>query len=69
MDKNDAKASYFSYEASTKEFKQLSGKKKFNVLDQAYEPLGTVEFDFETLNFTSKEESQKTQEKDKKVES
>lgn len=46
-----------------------TGIKKFNVLDKGYLYLGTVQFDFETVNLVSKEESVKNTEKDKKSDS
>ena len=55
IDKSDSESYIFKYESNTKEFKLQNGSKKFNVFDKNYFYLGTVEFDFETVNLVSKE--------------
>ena len=65
-DKNDD-SKVFGYEASVKEFRTLSGSKKFNVIDKSFEPLGVVQFDYETNHLVDKEESAKNEEKAKKA--
>jgi hypothetical protein len=40
-----------------------AGKKKLYVNDSFYEPLGYLEFEYETLNFVNREESTKNEEK------
>jgi hypothetical protein len=67
LDKNSANSSIFSYECNAKEFRIQNGSKKFNVLDQDYYYLGVIEFDFETVNLVSKEESVKNGEREKKI--
>ena len=54
LDKDDKNATICSYDAFPKEFKNLAGSKKFNVIDNNYDPLGTLEINFETQNFVSK---------------
>ena len=58
-DKADKNAKIFSYDAFPKEFKTLKGTKKFNVMDANFQPLGVLEFNYETLNFVNKEDSLK----------
>lgn len=65
-DNNDKKNKIFCYDAFPKEFRTTSGTKRFNVIDSSYEPLGTLELNYETQNFVSKEESAKTEEAAKK---
>lgn len=69
LDKNENETYIFKYESSAKEYRMQAGIKKFNVLDKGYLYLGTVQFDFETVNLVSKEESVKNTEKDKKSDS
>lgn len=65
-DKED-ESKIFGYEASMKEFKTLAGSKKFNVIDKSFEPLGVLQFDYETNHFVDKNESTKNEEKAKKA--
>lgn len=53
-DKEDNDSKIFAYSASTKEFRTLSGRKSFNVIDKNYEPLGVVTFDYETQHLVNK---------------
>ena len=57
FDKEDNGLKIFGYQASANEFRTQSGHKKFSVNDKTYDPLGTVEFDYETLNLVNREES------------
>lgn len=65
-DKNDSKSKIFCYDAFPKEFKATSGTRRFNVVDKVFDPLGTLELNFETQNFVTKEESAKSEEAAKK---
>lgn len=65
-DKNDQSKKIFGYEAMIKQFRTLNGSKCFNVFDRNYEPLGTLEFDYETQHLVNKEESIKNEELIKK---
>lgn len=44
----------FGYEALSSEFKTLKGEKRFSVISRSYEPLGILQFEYETDNFVSK---------------
>lgn len=54
LDKDDNEAKIFSYETTASEFRTNNGKKKFYVNDSNYEPLGTLEFEYETMNFVNR---------------
>lgn len=68
LDQQDNSGKVFGYEASAHQFRTQSGHKKFSVNDKSYTPLGILEFDYETLNFVNREESNKNEEKAKEEE-
>ena len=47
----------------------MNGSKRFEVADKAFEAIGILEFEYETLNLVSKEDSVKNADKEKKAES
>jgi hypothetical protein len=68
VDKEDTLNNIFRYGCTAKEFRLQSGSKKWNILDKAYNLLGWLSFDYETVNLVSKEESVKGVEREKKAE-
>lgn len=63
VDTNDKDNCIFAHECSVKDFKLQSGFKRFNVFAQDFLMLGTVQFDYDTVNLVSKEDSAKNAEK------
>ena len=59
LDKEDNQAKIFIHDTTTSEFRMTAGKKRFYVNDSNFEPLGILEFEFETMNFVNREESTK----------
>lgn len=63
LDKDDQNMEIFSHQLILKEWKVFSGEKKIYVNDKKYDPFGAVTIQFETLNYVTKDESLKNEQK------